>query len=111
MVRKVFTSTEGQVWIACKNDQVRRFTSITDMKDYFTEAYRGNHVTWEEVAGGDAAGGEIELAETSRGAQIAQLAGATFVSKLIRCDAATLEGKYHPRDWWYFTGWYAWREK
>lgn len=112
MARKQFdTAVEGQVWIAFNGTERRRFDSVAALKDHFTKEYTGNHVTWEECAGSDATGKEIELDNMSRKGQICNLRGARFVSKLIRCDAATLEGHYHPRDWWNFTGWYAWRER
>lgn len=112
MVRALFsTATQEQVWVAYNGTETRRFSSVTELKDHFVKAYPGNHVQWEESAGSDGTGKEIDLDLPSRQAQISHLKGARFMSKLIRCDAATLSGQYHPRDWWYHTGWYAWREQ
>lgn len=112
MVRAVFsTTTQEQAWVAWNGAETLTFTSVSELKDHFVKAYPGNHVQWEEVAGSDATGKEVNLDAHSRGAQASNLKGARFMSKLIRCDAATLSGYRHPCDWWFHTGWYAWREQ
>lgn len=114
MVRAQFdTTTQEQVWVACNSTEggELRFSSVSELKDHFVQAYPGNHVQWEEAAGSDVTGKEVNLDMPSMAAQASNLKGARFMSKLIRCDAATLSGQYHPRDWWYHTGWYAWRER
>jgi hypothetical protein len=110
MARKQFSSPmRKEVWVATNGAEIHAFLSLQKLKDHFVKAYPGYHIAWEEVAVSDASGEDIDLSEDSREEQIQQLAGAHFMSKLIMCEAATLSGKYHPRDWWRTTGWYAWR--